>query len=273
MSTLFSSSASFDDLVFEGRNQAYGAFQLRRLYGAHLRSALLLALSLCLLLLLVPVVLRYFETPAKEIIIVTSRPLNPEFFNTQPDIVKPKAPAAAAPPAVTVKPHSDVATRVVPDPLVKPSPLATLPQNVGLSGPASSDTGNPEGKTRGEIGVKGPVTDTALPAPLVAPVPLVYAEKMPEFAGGQEALRKYLQKHLRFPAAALANQISGRVYVSFVVLADGTISDVTVPKGLGYGTDEAAAKVVREMPAWVPGMQNQHSVPVRFTLPITFQYE
>jgi protein TonB len=96
---------------------------------------------------------------------------------------------------------------------------------------------------------------------------------MPDFVGGRLALQRYLQKHLRFPNAALAAQVSGRVYVSFVVQTDGSIGDVTVLKGLGYGTEEAAARVVREMPAWTPGMQNHHLVPVRFTLPITFQFE
>ena len=102
---------------------------------------------------------------------------------------------------------------------------------------------------------------------------VLYAEVMPDFIGGRSALQRYLQKHLRFPAAALAAQVSGRVYVSFVVQTDGSIGEVTVLKGLGYGTEEAAARVVREMPAWTPGLQNHHTVPVRFTLPITFQFE
>ncbi|RZK32115.1 MAG: energy transducer TonB, partial [Hymenobacter sp.] len=103
--------------------------------------------------------------------------------------------------------------------------------------------------------------------------PFVYVEKMPEFAGGQAALLQYLRSHLRYPSRALAEGIGGRVFLSFVVGADGTISDVTVLKGLGYGLDEEAQRVVRQMPAWTPGYQSKHAVPVRFTLPITFQYQ
>jgi protein TonB len=93
---------------------------------------------------------------------------------------------------------------------------------------------------------------------------------MPEFAGGQAALLRYLRQHLRYPSSALAAGVGGRVFMSFVVGADGSISEVTILKGLGYGLDEEAQRVVRQMPAWVPGYQSKHAVPVRFTLPITF---
>ncbi|RZK88344.1 MAG: energy transducer TonB, partial [Hymenobacter sp.] len=73
--------------------------------------------------------------------------------------------------------------------------------------------------------------------------------------------------------AALREQAEGRVYVSFVVQADGTIADISVLKGLGYGLDEEAQRVVRQMPAWTPGRQSNHAVAVRFTLPITFKIQ
>jgi protein TonB len=96
---------------------------------------------------------------------------------------------------------------------------------------------------------------------------------MPEFAGGNAALMRYLRDHLRYPSQALREQIEGRVFVSFVVQADGTIADISIPKGLGYGLDEEAQRVVRQMPAWTPGQQAHHAVPVRFTLPITFRIQ
>ncbi|UOQ81063.1 energy transducer TonB [Hymenobacter sp. 5414T-23] len=96
---------------------------------------------------------------------------------------------------------------------------------------------------------------------------------MPDFVGGQAALAKYLQRHLRYPASALRSSISGRVFVAFTVNSDGTIKDVEILKGLGYGTDEEATRVISAMPAWKPGRQNNRAVPVRYTLPITFRYE
>ena len=277
MFTLTTAAGSLDDLVFEGRNREYGAYELRLHYGQRLRQALLMGLALCLLLLLIPLVMRQFDAAAPIVLPGTDGTVT--LLDVRPDLpdLKPAqaaAPPAAAAPAVTVRPHSDIATRVAPDEQVAPiaPTVAALPQDVGPSGPAPGATPNPTGASVGGLGKgPGPAADSAVPAAPAAPA--LYAEVMPSFVGGQAAMQKYLQKHLRFPGAAAANLISGRVYVSFVVQTDGSIADVQVLKDLGYGTGEAAARVVREMPAWLPGLQNKRAVPVRFTLPITFAYE
>ena len=269
---------TLDDIVFFGRNQAYGAFQLRRSYKQHLGAALAITIAAAALLLLLPLVVRYFVPE-----IVVAPPIIPStdlgrtvsaVVIEKPVVLPPAARAAA--PTVTVRPHSEIATEVVADHKITFTPKPTdLPQDNGLSGLASStNSGNPDGSSRTTTSGKGGSgPDSATPAAAAPSVVPTYVERMPEFAGGQDALRRYLQKHLRYPGAALANQIAGKVYLTFVVGADGAISEVTVIKDLGYGTGEAAARAVREMPAWTPGMQNHRSVPVRFTLPITFQYE
>ena len=188
--------------------------------------------------------------------------------------LKPSLPRTAAlQPAMKVTPHSTIQTHVVPDPAVKPAIEAALPQDIGATGPATLGAIS----TTGANMDNGPATvskvDSARPGPEATPTTVLTAEIMPDFVGGRAALQRYLQRHLRFPAAALTAQVSGKVYVTFVVQADGRVGEVTVLKGLGYGTEEAAARVVREMPAWTPGMQNHRSVAVRFTLPITFQFE
>lgn len=276
MATLPLLTGSLDDIVFEGRNQAYGAFQLRRSYRRHLGSALFVAVLACSVLLLLPGTICYFspEVTATPPVIVELPQPNPQIYELPK--VKPARPAAASPavPAVVVTPHEVIKTTVAPDPEVKPIVESALPPDVGAAGPATAGVTNTTGASVGSGAAAvtaGP--DSASPAPAAAPAAVLTAEVMPDFVGGRSALQRYLQKHLRFPAAALTAQVSGRVFVSFVVQADGRIGDVVVLKGLGYGTEEAAARVVRDMPAWTPGMQNHHSVPVRFTLPITFQYE
>ncbi|MCC3155008.1 TonB family protein [Hymenobacter sp. BT770] len=264
---------SLDDIVFEGRNQAYGAFQLRRSYQRHLGSALLIAVTACAVLFLLPLAIRYFlpEVVVAPPLFSGSEPAQPKIYELPK--VKPVLPPAASHPAVTVTPHAEIKTHVVPDPEVKPTVESTLPQDVGKAGPVTPGAENSTGASAGNGPATAPGVDSAKPTVEPAPAPALTAEVMPDFVGGRSALQRYLQKHLRYPAAALAAQVSGKVYVTFVVQADGSIGDVVVLKGLGYGTEEAAARVVREMPAWTPGIQNHHSVPVRFTLPITFQYE
>ena len=101
-------------------------------------------------------------------------------------------------------------------------------------------------------------------------------EEMPEFPGGQAALFKFLAEKTKYPAMARENGIEGTVYVGFVVLEDGSISNVQVKRGLpggGAGCDEEAIRVVQTMPKWKPGKQRGKSVKVAYTLPFKFKLE
>lgn len=281
MNPLPLSTATLDDIVFEGRNKAYGAFVLRRLYTQHLTRAMLIAFSLFLLLVSVPLLLnRVWPAPAAEIL----PPALDETVLDFTDVVLPPTEtpeAAIAPPApvVITPPVEEVPTRVVPDEQVTVQPPVETPPlalTEGILGEVARD-GVANGSATGTIGATGTAaagtTDSGRAAPSAPAQPFRYAEVMPQFAGGPEALQKFMQKNLRYPAQALSNSIAGKVYVSFVVNTDGSITNIEVTKGLGFGTDEEAVRVIRKMPAWTPGRQNSHPVPVRYTMPITFRYE
>lgn len=100
---------------------------------------------------------------------------------------------------------------------------------------------------------------------------ITYAETMPEFPGGETAMRDYLSKHIEYPVMARENGIQGKVYVGFVVDKEGIIKDVKVLKGIGAGCDEEAKRVVSKMPKWTPGKMNGRNVNVKFTVPINFK--
>jgi protein TonB len=95
-------------------------------------------------------------------------------------------------------------------------------------------------------------------------------EQMPEYPGGEEALKEYLTKNLAYPEFAKENGIHGTVYISFVVEKDGSISDVKVLRGIGGGCDEEAIRIVKRMPKWIPAKQNVRTVRVQYNLPIKF---
>ncbi len=95
-------------------------------------------------------------------------------------------------------------------------------------------------------------------------------EEMPEFRGGIKGLTEYLSENLKYPAEAREKNVQGTVFVSFVVQADGAITDVTILKGVGAGCDDEARRVVAAMPLWQPGRQSGKAVPVRYSLPIRF---
>jgi len=101
----------------------------------------------------------------------------------------------------------------------------------------------------------------------------IVIEQSPEFPGGIEGLHAYLQKNLTYPKRALKKGIEGKVFVTFVVEKDGSISNIRILRGIGYGCDKEAIRVVRRMPKWKPGRQRGENVRVQFNLPIVFQLQ
>ena len=95
-------------------------------------------------------------------------------------------------------------------------------------------------------------------------------EQQPRFSGD---LNGYLANNIRYPAAAQANAIQGRVIVQFVVERDGSISDVKVTRSVDPSLDREAVRVVRSMPRWIPGKHEGQPVRVRYTLPINFRLQ
>ena len=95
----------------------------------------------------------------------------------------------------------------------------------------------------------------------------------PQFEGGLEALYKYLAENIKYPEQAKSDGIQGRVFVRFVIEADGSVTNAQVLRGIGGGCDEEALRVVEAMPKWTPGMQQGKPVRVQFNLPITFKLQ
>ena len=98
-------------------------------------------------------------------------------------------------------------------------------------------------------------------------------EQMPQYTGGEEAMMKYVAENIKYSQAAKDKNISGRVFVSFVIEKDGSVSNVKVVRGIGGGCDEEAARVIKEMPKWKPGMQKGKPVRVNYMMPIFFKLD
>src|SRR5690606_22728300 len=94
---------------------------------------------------------------------------------------------------------------------------------------------------------------------------------LPQFPGGQQGWAAYLSRNLKYPKEAKDKNIQGRITVSFVVEKDGSLTDVKVLRGIGYGCDEEAVRVVRNSPKWMPGKQDEKPVRVSYVMPIVFR--
>jgi TonB family protein len=101
----------------------------------------------------------------------------------------------------------------------------------------------------------------------------VVVENQPEFPGGNEALMKFLADNVQYPKEAQEKGIQGRVICNFVVMKDGSITDVNVERGVDPLLDAEAVRVLESMPNWKPGTQRGQAVNVRYTTPLVFRLQ
>lgn len=101
----------------------------------------------------------------------------------------------------------------------------------------------------------------------------VVVEDMPEFPGGETALRSFINKNVNYPVIAAENGIQGKVYVRFVVDKDGSVTNAEIARGVDPSLDQEALRVVRTLPKWKPGKQRGKPVRVSYTVPINFQLQ
>lgn len=104
-------------------------------------------------------------------------------------------------------------------------------------------------------------------------LPFIIVENMPTFPGGEKKMLEYVAKNVKYPQLAKEVGTQGRVFVSFVVEKDGSITNVTILRGIGSGCDEEAMRVVKSMPKWNPGLQCGRAVRVSCNLPINFKLQ
>ena len=102
---------------------------------------------------------------------------------------------------------------------------------------------------------------------------LVAIQQQPEYPGGDGELFSFLRKNINYPIKERDNGIQGKVFITFIIDKDGSVTDVALYKGLigGPGCDKEAMRVIKMMPKWQPGMQNGKTVKVRYILPIMFK--
>ena len=96
-------------------------------------------------------------------------------------------------------------------------------------------------------------------------------EQMPQFSGGHEKLKEFIEKNKRYPKSLQDCGIQGRVVVTFVVKKTGRISHAKVVRGVDPALDKEALRVVRKMPRWIPGKMGGKNVNVRYTIPVDFR--
>jgi protein TonB len=256
-------NAEWLDLVFDKRNKIYGAYDLRQHYAGNMIRAMAVTFAVIaaggLYLKLNAAKVELIE-PTRSIVVDIQPPPVAPIKKIEPQ----KAEQAQAQPASAM--HKFLMPKPTSSPVTEEPP-----KNIDLTG----QTGPIDRK--GEPGAPVDVIeDVPVGPPAAAPSSndvfnTGALEIQPEPYGGMGAFSKFLSKNLRFPAAASDAGASGRVIVSFVIEKDGSLSNIVVERGAGYGMDQEAVRVLKLAKAWKPGIQNGQPVRVRYMVPINFQ--
>lgn len=276
MADVIAKDATLDDMVFANRNKSYGAYSLRKEYPSIITRALIIGGVVFTLATLAPTIISALAPQEKD----NTAMVEVDLMKIPPPPIDPNEPPPPPPPPVEVPKVNTV--KFLP-PEVKPDeevPEETPPPAVEELKEAVAAEKTQEGDPNAEELIVAPEASTgptkvekAVEAAPKAEEIFTVVEQNPEPQGGMAALGAYLSKNLRYPAPAQRANISGKVFVSFVVNTDGSIQDVQILKGLGFGTDEEALRVVKGMPKWKPGKQSGRPVRVKFNLPISFTLE
>jgi protein TonB len=254
------------ELVFDNRNKEYGAYDLRRHYADNMIRAMGITFFGIVLLIGAGMIFRTNQPVS----VIQAPPKDPTILVNLTPVKQPVAPPKKAieqpKPQAPVKTQQFIPPVVVPDPQVTtPAPVITqLTGAIGQTTTTGKEGGNaiPDDNTGNGTGTQ-PAPDVSVHLPFGLDV-------MPEPVGGEKAWAKFLNKNLRFPPAAQEDGVSGRVYLSFIIEKDGSLSNITVDRAAGHGFDEEALRVLKLAKAWKPGMQNGQLVRVKYEIPINF---
>lgn len=256
--------SDFDDLVFEHRNREYGAYQLRKRYNRALFTGLIISSLLGILMVVVPFIVR----PGPEKVLAGGRgyAVSVRMENLTPPQEEIYVPPAPPPPTRTSKMAEPVeyVPPVVVDTII-PVELTQIATDAALAS---------EGNELAEAGGSGFGDDLLSGGDGSGfEEPLFIVEVMPTFRGGDlTKFREWVSKRTNYPPAAIENKIRGTVFLTFIVEKDGSVSNVTILKGVHPLLDEEAIKVISESPKWSPGLQRGQPVRVRFQIPLSFIY-
>ncbi|HEY8400220.1 MAG TPA: TonB family protein [Cytophagaceae bacterium] len=258
------SKPNFDNIVFEDRNKAYGAFYLRKYYKNSIFNGFVIASLIFTAGLSFPLI--YTKFIDNEVKKEESKVIVVDMVNIEEPIPLPPEPEEIKVPekAPEVATAKNLELEVKPDEQVQ---IEEIPPTDEEMKDKQSGTENKEGSDIIEV------PKEVEPAPVIkdeAPKIETWAPQMPEFPGGPSELLKFFSEYLEYTPRAEAEGIEGTVRVSFVVNVDGSISDVKIVKGLGYGLDEQVLKAFAKMPKWKPAQKGGKAVPLRMVSPVVF---
>jgi protein TonB len=254
------------DIVFEGKNKAYGAYMMRHSSGKRHRNALIFVSIICLMALYLPAFIRTVMPKKTERMVEVTN-----LSDLKMEQAKPKENLITAPPPPplkssikftppVIKPDEEVAAE---DEIKTQDELNETKVAISVADVKGTDEEN--GIDVAELNQNQEIAQE----PAEEEVFLI-VEQMPEFPGGEAALRQYIAKNIKYPVTAQEMGIQGKVYVTFVVDSGGNVTKASIARGIDSALDKEALRVINTLPKWTPGKQRGKPVSVSYTVPINF---
>jgi periplasmic protein TonB len=262
------------DIIFDGKNKQYGAYELRKSYNKRLTKALLITAAVALLIFLSSVFANIIGAGKKDTIDVVDTQMA-ELKKEPPPPVVPPPPPPKPPPPPEINQVKFTPPKIVKDEEVKPEEkIEEIKEDAAIS------TKTVESDNKEQV-VQAPVEDKGTG---VVEVPKVdddegkiftKVEVEAGFPGGDRAWRNYLEKNLNVevPGENGAPEGNLTVIVKFVVSKDGSLSDITCENDPGYGICQEAIRVIKRTKNWTPAIQNGRNVNAYRRQPITFSVQ
>jgi protein TonB len=251
------------DIVFEGKNKAYGAYELRKENPKTTMQSLLIGGAIFALAVASPLIIDLIpsgkdddESLNQKIVTVK---LPPKEQEKPKDLPPPPPPPPKVDQVKFVKPvvakTEDVVEEIVKVEDIKDKKLGN-----------ETIKGDPDAPLTVEDVGTGPVNQVVEEDTQIYNTAGIQVQ--PEFPGGMDKFYKFVGKNFQVPEE---EGLKGKVFVTFVVEKDGSLTDIKVIRDIGYGTGKEAIRVLKSCPKWVAGEQNGKKVRVQYSLPITIQ--
>jgi protein TonB len=269
-------SKEWRDLVFEGKNQEFGAYQLRKSSDKRHNLAMLYVLIGLAVVAAILFSLNMYNDYRAEIEAAEAKERAEKMSAAQLAQMEEVEEQRFEQPEIEV-PQEVLAT-------VQVTQIAIVDAEEVKNEVMDMEAQQEDNTARGVVNQEGSddadkfqavaeqvVVKEPEPEPVKEEEIFVAVEQQPEFPGGTAALMKWLASNVRYPQMALENGISGRVIVKFVVEKDGSVSGVTLVRGVDKDLDREAIRVVKSMPKWQPGKNNGQAVRCYFNLPVNFK--
>jgi protein TonB len=250
------------EIVFEGRNKSYGAYDLRKSITKNTTRAFIIGTIIFAVLVSVPTLMRMIPDRQEETTLdtkITAVKMPPKKEKPKENLPPPPPPPPKVDQVKFVKPVVAKADEVVEEIAVVKD---LKDKNIGKE--------TVKGDPNADFVVDEPVGTGV--AAVVEEDNTVYntagIEVKPDFPGGMEKFNAFVAKNYQAPEE---EGLKGKVYVTFVVEKDGSLTDIKVLRDIGYGTGKEAIRVLNKCPKWTPGEQNGKKVRCTFSLPISIQ--